>query len=58
MAAGTYGGTLANLPKFARYRITTNRLLGLLPLLAAAYFNTRDLDLVANVRFILALRCK
>ncbi len=43
VAAGTYGGTLANLGRFARYRVTINRLLGLLLLVAAVYFTWRAL---------------
>lgn len=38
VAAGAYGGALTGLKSFARHRATIERLLGLLLLLAAAYF--------------------
>jgi cytochrome c-type biogenesis protein len=41
VTAGTYLGTLPNLKRFAARRVTINRLLGLLLLVAAAYFAWR-----------------
>lgn len=41
VVAGTYIGTLPSLKRFAGHRITINRLLGLLLLMAAAYFAWR-----------------
>lgn len=38
VAAGAYGGTLTHLRRFARHRARIEFLLGLLLLLAAAYF--------------------
>jgi cytochrome c-type biogenesis protein len=43
VAAGAYGGTLTHLNRFARHRLTIERLLGLLLLLAAAYFGWQAL---------------
>ncbi len=43
VAAGAYGGTLTHLNRFARHRLTIARLLGLLLLLAAAYFGWQAL---------------
>lgn len=54
--AGTYVGTLPNLGRFARHRAAINRLLGVLLLLAAAFFAWRafgylpDLAIVGMVR--------
>ncbi len=41
VAAGTYVGTLPNLKRFAGHRVAISRLLGLLLLMAAAYFAWR-----------------
>jgi cytochrome c-type biogenesis protein len=41
VAAGTYVGTLSSLKRFAGHRMAINRLLGLLLLLAAAFFALR-----------------
>ena len=41
VTVGTYVGTLANLRRFASYRLAINRLLGLLLLMAAVFFAWR-----------------
>lgn len=56
VAAGTYVGTLSRLERFSRHRAAINRLLGLLLLVAAAFFAWRafgylpDLAIVERVR--------